>query len=102
MKMEISQEWCTHMAQLEGDAEIGAGRLTIDPVFDGVPAPVTTSDDEGSNIAFGRFVRLMRRRRGLNLENLAHDADVNMVDLVEIESDPHHKPEPRTVYQLVS
>ena len=102
MKMEISQEWCIRMAQLEGDAEIGAGRLAIDPVFDGAPAPVATSDDEGPNIAFGRFVRLMRRRRGLNLEKLAHDADVNMVDLVEIESDPHHKPEPRTVYQLAN
>lgn len=102
MKMEISQEWCIRMAQLEGDAEIGAGRLAIDPVFDGAPAPVATSDDEGSNIAFGRFVRLMRRRRGLNLEKLAHDADVNMVDLVEIESNPRHKPEPRTVYQLAN
>ena len=60
MKMEISQEWCIRMAQLEGDAEIGAGRLAIDPVFDDMTAPVTTSDDEGLNIAFGRFVRLMR------------------------------------------
>ena len=102
MKMEISQEWCMRMAQLEGDAEIGAGRLAIDPVFDGETASAVAGDAEGPNIAFGRFVSLMRRRRGLSLEKLADDADVDMTDLVEIESDPHHKPELRTAYQLAN
>ena len=102
MKMEISQEWCMRMAQLEGDAEIGAGRLAIDPVFDGETASVVAGDDEGPNIAFGRFVSLMRRRRGLSLEKLADDANVDMTDLVEIERDPHHKPELRTAYQLAN
>ena len=102
MKMEISQEWCMRMAQLEGDAEIGAGRLAIDPVFDGETASAVAGDAEGPNIAFGRFVSLMRRQRGLSLEKLADDADVDMTDLVEIESDPHHKPELRTAYQLAN
>lgn len=102
MKMEISQEWCMRMAQLEGDAEIGAGRLAIDPVFDGETASVVADDNEGPNIAFGRFISLMRRRRGLSLEKLADDADVDMTDLVEIERDPHHKPELRTAYQLAN
>ena len=100
MKMEISEEWCMRMAQLEGDAEIGAGRLAIDPVFDGEAASVATSDEDGPSIAFGRFVNLMRRRRGLSLEKLADDSDADMTDLVEIESDPHHRPELRTVCQL--
>ena len=90
------------MAQLEGDAEIGAGRLAIDPVFDGETTSAVAGDDEGPNIAFGRFVSLMRRQRGLSLEKLADDADVDMADLVEIESDPHHKPELRTAYQLAN
>lgn len=90
------------MAQLEGDAEIGAGRLAIDPVFDGETTSAVAGDDEGPNIAFGRFVSLMRRQRGLSLEKLADDADVDMTDLVEIESDPHHKPELRTAYQLAN
>ena len=83
MKLEIEKEWCIRMAQLEGDAEIGAGRLAVDPVFDGDVIPGTAGDEEGSNVAFGRFVRLMRRQRGLTLERLADDADVDMVDLVE-------------------
>ena len=34
MKIEVTKEWCTIMAMLEGDAEIGAGWLAADPVFD--------------------------------------------------------------------
>ena len=102
MKTEISKEWCMYMAKLEGDAEIGAGPLAIDPVFDDEVAWVPASDRAGPNVGFGRFVSLMRRRRGLSLEKFADDADVDMTDLVEIENDPHHKPDPRTVYRLAN
>ena len=102
MKLEIEKEWCIRMALLEGDAEIGAGRLAVDPVFDVDVIPAPAGEEEGSNVAFGRFVRLMRRQRGLTLEGLADDADVDMADLVEIESNPHHKPELRTAYQLAN
>lgn len=102
MKIEISKEWCLHMAQHEGDAEIGAGRLAIDPVFDGERVAADVGDEEVANVAFGRFVNLMRRRRRMNLEQLADDADVDMADLVEIERDPYHRPELRTAYQLAN
>lgn len=95
MRIEISKEWCMRMARYEGNAEIGAGQLAIDPTFDGVAGDVP-------NIAFGRFVSLMRRRREMSLEQLADNADVEMADLVRIESDPHHKPELRTAYQLAN
>lgn len=39
MKVDIDKEWCLRMAELEGDAEIGAGRLAIDPIFDFEEAP---------------------------------------------------------------
>ena len=29
---EISKEWCMNMAAIEGDAEIGAGVVAMDPV----------------------------------------------------------------------
>ena len=102
MKMEISKDWCLRMAQHEGDAEIGAGLLAIDPVFDGERIPADVGEEEGPNVAFGRFVNLMRRRQGKSLEQLADDADVDMVDLVEIERDPRHRPELRTAYQLAN
>jgi DNA-binding XRE family transcriptional regulator len=38
----------------------------------------------------------------LTLEKLAEEADVDVVELVAIEDDSHHKPEVRTVYQLAN
>ena len=102
MKLRISKEWCMRMAQLEGDAEIGAGCLAIDPVFDGETAPVVDRDDEKPNIAFGRLINLMRRRRRVSVEQLAKDADVTVTELVEIESDTRYKPALRTTYQLAN
>lgn len=102
MKIKIEKEWCLRMAEIEGDAEIGVGPLAIDPVFPGESVSVMSSDENESHIAFGRFVRLMRRQRGLSLEKLAADADVDMSVLVEIENDPHHRPELRTTYQLAN
>jgi len=101
MKIEITKEWCLRMAEIEANAEIGAGLCALDPVFDGETMPANATNEEPS-IAFGRFVRLMRRDRGLTLEKLAEDTDVEIAELVEIEDDTHHKPELRTVYQLAN
>ncbi len=100
MKVEITRDWCLKLALLEGDSEIGAGLVAIDPVFEGNAMAITSSDDP--SIAFGRFVRLMRRGRGLSIEKLADDAAVDVAELVSIEDDTHHKPEVRTVYQLAN
>lgn len=100
MSNEYSQEWCLNMAQLEGNAEIGAGLPAMDPVFDG--EQLEQQAQEEPQIAFGRFVRLMRRSRGLNVEKLADQTDIDIVELVNIEEDPHYRPDVRTVYQLSS
>lgn len=100
MKINIPKEWCLNMAALEGDAEISAGSLAIDPIFDGDVLPDEAPEE--LSIAFGRFVRLMRRDKGLSIEKLADDADIDIGDLVSIEDDTHYKPDPRTVYQLAN
>ena len=89
------------LAQVEGDAEIGAGRVAIDPVFDGDTLPGIERDDE-SSIVFGRLINLMRRQRRISLEQLATDADVTLTELVGIESDMHYRPALRTTYQLAN
>ena len=48
MKLEIEKDWCIRMAHLEGDAEIGAGRPAVDPVFDDEAAPAVTGGDGGA------------------------------------------------------
>jgi transcriptional regulator with XRE-family HTH domain len=89
------------MAQLEADAEIGAGPLAIDPAFDGEAIPAAAASEE-TTVAFSRFVRLARRSRGLTVETLAERADVEVVELVTIEENTQYKPDLRTVYQLAN
>lgn len=55
---------------------------------------------EETRIAFGKFVNLMRRRRGFSMERLAQVADLDASELLIIEDDIHHLPEPRTVFKL--
>lgn len=48
----------------------------------------------------GKFIELSRRNRRLTVEDLAAQADVDLSDLVELETNESAAPEPRTVYQL--
>src|ERR1700748_1820954 len=100
MKIDIPQAWCTRMAQLETDGEIGAGTLAFDPVFDAQAVPADVPEE--ASFAFSRFVRLARRHRGLTVETLAERADVEIAELVTIEEDIKYKPDLRTVYQLAN
>ena len=102
MKIEFTKERCLRMARLESDAsadmEIGAAPGAAEPTM--VRAEEVSGYELDPNIAFGRFVRLMRRNQHLTLEKLADDARVEITELVEIEEDSRHKPDPRTVFQL--
>jgi HTH-type transcriptional regulator, competence development regulator len=97
MRLERSKDWWLNRARREGDAVIGAGLLAFNPAPEeraaGAPA-------EDSRIAFGKFVNLMRRRRGLSMEQLADAAEIDASELLVIEDDVHYMPEPRTVYRL--
>ena len=39
MKLDIEKAWCIRMAELEGDAEIGAGLLAVDPIPEDTDIP---------------------------------------------------------------
>ena len=101
MKIEFTKEWCLHMARLESEFQAD---VEIGPVPQLVEQPMTYEKVVAylpdPNIAFGRFVQLMRRNRHLTLEKLAGDARVEISELVEIEEDAHHTSDPRTVFQL--
>jgi HTH-type transcriptional regulator, competence development regulator len=101
MKIEFTKEWCLRMAELEAqsasDLDIGAGPLVKQAA---AVSEGTAAHAPDPNFAFGRFVRLMRRHKQLSLEKLAEDARVEITELVEIEEDARHTPDPRTVYQL--
>lgn len=100
MKLERSKDWWLGRARREGDAVIGAGLLALDPAPEERAAGAASSGVEENRIAFGKFVNLMRRRRGLSMEKLAEEANLEVSELLVIEDDVHHVPEPRTVYRL--
>lgn len=95
MKIERSKEWWLALARREGDAAVGAGVL-VAPHEENY---ASSSTAEG-RIAFGKFVNLMRRRKGFSVEKLADEADLDVGDIVSIEDDVQYTPDPRTVYKL--
>lgn len=104
MKIEFTKDWCVRMARMELEAgsemEVGITPDVAPAVARGPNAPQAVPVE--ANVAFGRFVSLMRRSRRQTLERLAEEAEVEMTELFEIEKDSHHKPEPRTVFQLAN
>lgn len=100
MRLERSKEWWLSRARREGDAVIGAGLLAFDPAPEERATSAHGAAVEETRIAFGKFVNLMRRRRGLSLERLADVADLDASELLVIEDNVHYVPEPRTVYKL--
>jgi len=100
MKINIPKAWFEKSARLEGDSAVGAGAPAL--VFQ---SEAKLGEDAGEvaselRLAFGRFVQLMRRNQRLTIEQLASKADVDAGELIVIEEDVRHLPEPMTVYQL--
>lgn len=97
MRIERSKEWWLAKSRREGDCVVGAGLLALDLKPEDTAMSATTDE---SRIAFGRFVHLMRRRRGLSVEKLAEVAKVEPSELLVIEEDVQYVPDHRTVYCL--
>jgi transcriptional regulator with XRE-family HTH domain len=100
MRIEWSKEWWMSRARREGDVVVGAGLLAFDPAPEERTSSAPSSAVEENRIAFGKFVNLMRRRRGLSMEQLSEAAEVDASELLVIEDDLHYVPEPRTIYKL--
>lgn len=98
MQIKVTREWCESKARLEAGAEIGAGIIAADPIIGHVDERDHATEE--SHQAFRRFVELRRRSLGVSIEKLAEQADVDVGELLNIESDAHFLPETRTLYQL--
>lgn len=100
MKLEYPKEWFKSSAEIEGDAEVGAGvpptHCTIEPQ---ITHKITSLD---TRIAFGQFVSLWRRNNGWDAEKLATEAGIDTEEVLEIERDPHCIPEADAVYKLAN
>jgi HTH-type transcriptional regulator, competence development regulator len=98
MKLTHSKDWFEQHIALEGDADIGAGTLAIrQPAV--AQAQVTSID---TRIAFGTFVALWRRNQRWDAAKLAEQAGLDLVEILEIERDPHSEPEADAVFKLAN
>jgi transcriptional regulator with XRE-family HTH domain len=89
-----SREWLIQMADFEDACQsvsVGglAGDLDMLPAFAGDAQRV-----------FGRLIELARRKKSLTVEQLAEQADVDLAEIVDIETQEPVIPHVRTVYQL--
>jgi hypothetical protein len=87
MKLQYPKEWFERSAEIEGDAEVGAG---FPPTTEPHKQDITPLD---TRIALGQFVALWRRNRGWNAEKLAAHAGIDTAEVFEIERDPYCSPE---------
>lgn len=89
-------EWLRRMADAEDRcASVAAGGLVQHLGM----LPGTTVEPLR---VFGRFLEFARRAKGMTVEELATAADVDLAEIVAIESDGDTVPAPRTVYQLAA
>ncbi len=102
MKLSITKDWFLSRAHLEEGLEIGAGSLQHlgKPALRAVPAADSVLNTISQHFTFGRFVALMRRKRGWTVRQLAAAADVTAEELLVIEHDPRYEPELSTVFGL--
>ncbi len=107
MKLNMSKEWFEETIGREGDLEVGAGSARKLAARDEPPWEQRhpREEDRGEFVelcALGSLVQLLRRSKGLSVEQLAERARVDLVDIIAVERDPTHPPRPRTVHKLAA
>ena len=102
MKFNKDRNWLNRKADQEDEHFVSVGGLIseMDPEWQAELSPVPFV--EATKAAFVRLLQLARRERRLTLEALAEKADVDLAELVKIETDESFKPTPRTVHQLAA
>lgn len=98
MDFKRSDDWWLALVELEGDDLIDAGPMEF-PACE-KPDDVTPIEAQETLVAFSKFVQFMRRKRGISLERLAMDIDLDPGELLLIERGLGQTPEPRVVHQL--
>ena len=127
MRLHFNNDWLRQRIEADGDVEIEAaapalllselgffmheGLVSI-PAIAGAAAGSVDDDNvidlasrrtaRDMHYAFGLYVQLKRKEKGLTRAGLAGRARIDEDELASIERDPHHVPRPRTVTQLAS
>ncbi|WP_310622404.1 helix-turn-helix domain-containing protein [Flexibacterium corallicola] len=98
MTFNITKAWCRAASKREDGLDVAAGMIAVNPVS--IKEDTIEENPDASRFALGRFINLMRRDRGLSIEDLALKADVEIGDLLSLENNTAYLPDARTLYQL--
>ena len=94
----VDRAWLQRMADAEDQCEsVSVGGLAHEL---GNLRPPQPDQAPLTQVAFGKLVELSRRQRGLNREQLAREADIDVAELLGIERGKTTTVEPRTVFKL--
>jgi len=96
MIMNKNRDWLVRRAEQEDGCFVSLGGL-VEALEQAEQAP--------SNVipfkhAFVRFLQLVRRDRKLSMEQFAKKVDIDLVELLKIETDEQYTPAIRTVHQI--
>jgi len=96
MKFNTNPEWLERQAALEDNCYVSVGGLisAVEELEQRSPAA------ELAHAAFIRLLQLARRYRRLTLEQFSDKLDVDLAELVGLETDEHYSPQPRTVKKI--
>ncbi len=97
--MNNDREWLLRMAAAEDNAALSVGGLGAELSDTGQGEQLQTPRRTGV-LGLSKMVELRRRERRLTIEQLAKEADVDVEEILAIESGEYHEIEPRTVFQL--
>ncbi len=102
MRFERSKEWWLARSWAEPEVPIGAGvAVSGSAVADEQSAATEMAPVEQAIPArFGEFVHLLRRYRGLSIEQFADAVNIDVSEAQVIEEDLFYYPEPRTIYYV--
>jgi HTH-type transcriptional regulator, competence development regulator len=95
MRMNTDKDWLRKKAEQENGCFVSVGGLV----------EALEEVEQASNVipiraAFARFMQLARRERSLSLEEFAEKVDVDLAELVKIETEEQYKPAIRTVHKI--
>src|ERR1043165_4667050 len=94
MKMNTDKDWLRKKAEQEDGCFVSVGGL-----IEALEGKQTTNVVP-MKPAFVRFIQLARRERTLSMEEFAERVDVDLAELVKIETEEHYKPALRTVHKI--
>ena len=94
----VDRKWLRRMADAEAQCEsVSVGGLAHEL---GNLRSTQPDAKPVTQLAFGKLVELSRRKLGLNREQLAQQAEVDVVEVLSIERGSETAAEPRTVFKL--